>query len=323
MAQVLKDVIWRSWERSSEFLGIKGFLKDDEAKFRLWTGFKVTLIPVIVFFILVIFLWIILTINLSFFEAHGYPKIGELSETYYQYVISTSLDLVPYFLLFLFFLWLFGLYLAEMLLRPFKLIGDYCEKACNDEIAIYDPDFFTDLKLLTSFSEYFFNALENASKQGRLTPLDVPRKFTKIHKPVFESSFFLQQFIMMLVISIVVAFFIYITIVDVHHGMVKLSIEVLKQNKVMTYLFTQQQTLMLTLTWGVLLFHSLLYILLCLHLYSKVSAPAFGIFATMRSFVKGNFDSRVHLIGYSYVRGHTRRLNKYLDKIVRQIPQEP
>jgi hypothetical protein len=64
------------------------------------------------------------------------------------------------------------------------------------------------------------------------------------------------------------------------------------------------------------------YILLGLHLYSKVSGAAFGIFSTMRSFMKGNYSSRVHLVGFAHIREYTRKLNKYLDYIQNNFTKE-
>jgi hypothetical protein len=58
---------------------------------------------------------------------------------------------------------------------------------------------------------------------------------------------------------------------------------------------------------------AIFYIALGFHLYEKVSGAAFGIFSTMRSFMKGNRFSRVHLVGYAYIRDYTRKFNKYLD----------
>ena len=58
---------------------------------------------------------------------------------------------------------------------------------------------------------------------------------------------------------------------------------------------------------------------LTIHLYQKVSGAAFGFFSTMRSFAKGNYNTRVHLIGYTHIRQHGRALNKYLDFIQKKI----
>ncbi len=307
------------WPRVVQFLGFNNFLKDDEAKFRVWTGFKVTAIPFMALLVLWVFLWIFLRVNLAFYEANGFPNSLDLSDAYFEYILSTLGNLTPYLAGFAIGLWLAGLYMAEMLLRPFKLIGDYCEKASNGETVVYDPDFFTDLKLLTRFSEYFFNILENACRNKKLVPFEVPQKFTRIHGPVFETNFFLQFFLMAIVISMVVTGALYVIIADIHQDMVKLSIEYLKHGKGVTYFLAQQQGILNILIVGTLVVHTVFYVILAINLYSKVSVPAFGVFATMRSFLKGNFESRVHLIGYAYIRPQCRKFNKYLDKIVREM----
>ncbi|HAZ14070.1 MAG: hypothetical protein A2X86_14275 [Bdellovibrionales bacterium GWA2_49_15] len=318
-AQKVVEFLKLYWPKISQFFGFKNFLKDDEAKFRLWTGFKVTFIPFMTLFVLWIFLWIFLRINLAFYEVNGFPSSVDLSEAYFAYILSTLSNLTPFLIGFALALWIAGLYMAEVLLRPFKLIGDYCEKVTNGEPAIYDPDFFTDLKLLTRFSEYFFNILENASKNKKLLQFDVPVKFTRIHGPVFETNFFLQFFMMTIVTSMIVAGAIYIIIADIHQDMVKLSIEYLRHSKGVSYFLAQQQDILNILIIGTLIVHTILYITLSVNLYSKVAIPAFGIFATMRSFLKGSLEARVHLIGHPYIRPHCRKFNKYLDKIVRDL----
>ena len=64
-----------------------------------------------------------------------------------------------------------------------------------------------------------------------------------------------------------------------------------------------------------IVFNIFTYLIFFYYLYGKVSIPAFGIFATMRSFISGRYASRVHLIGYPYIRNYTRTLNKYLDDL--------
>ena len=65
------------------------------------------------------------------------------------------------------------------------------------------------------------------------------------------------------------------------------------------------------------------YTMLGFHLYAKVSGAAFAIFSTMRSYMKGNYSSRVHLVGYSYLRDYTRKLNKYLDYVQNYFAKDP
>lgn len=310
-----------NWAKIERFLGLKAFSKDDEAQFRLWTGLKVAIIPLAVLSILFVFLWIILRMNLAFFHANGFPNYVELTDAYYQFLFSTFADVGPSIAILTLILWIIGLYMAQIILRPFRLIGDYCESNTNGIKADYDPDFFTDLKLLSTFSEYFFNIIENSTKNKSLEKYDIPLKYSKIRTPVFESNFFLQFFMMSAIISGIVGVIVYVIVVDVHQELVKLSLDYLKHNKIVSYYFSQQESILFPLIIGSLIVNSTLYIILAINLYSKVSAPAFGIFATMRAFIRGDHDARVHLIGFSYVRNSCRKFNKYLDKIVREITQ--
>lgn len=287
--------------------------REDEFRFRISTTFKITLIPLIAFVVFYLSLLLVLKIYLIFFEAHGYVGFVALKEAYYDFILSALVDLLPYFGLFLIFMTFTGLYISELLLRPFKLIGTYCEKVVNGEDAIYDPGFFTELKLLASFSEYFFNQMENARVHGKLLPMSIMNRYTGIHKPVFERYFFLQYSFFLLITSIWVGIALYRVIIDTYAHIIQLSIDTLKQGTTIQYFFDKQTAVFDSILWFVLIFHILLYTVLAFHLYSKIAPPAFGIFATMRSFLKGNLKSRVHLVGHYFVRPECRKLNKYLD----------
>jgi len=300
-------------------INLKKSFKDEEVKFRLATSLKVTLIPVITFFVLFGVIWLFLKMNLVYFVTRGYDGGVSLSEVYYEYILSTLLGYIPFFIGFIFFLLIAGLYISEMIIRPFKLIGDYAERILEGQEAIYDPEFFVDLKLLTRFSEYFFNILENAKKNGNFSPIEIPKKFQKVHQPVFEGSFFLQFFVLIFITCFFVAIIINLTIIDIYEGLIKLSTEVLTADSQMSYFFSQQYDILELVTIAIFVLYLFLYLSLSWHLYQKVSAPAFGIFATMRSFLKGNYDARVHLLGFYYIRPQSRKFNKYLDLMAKEL----
>ena len=58
---------------------------------------------------------------------------------------------------------------------------------------------------------------------------------------------------------------------------------------------------------------------LVINLYSKVSVPAFGVFATMRGFLRGNIKARVHLLGNYYLRHETKEINKFLSELEKKL----
>ena len=143
----------------------------------------------------------------------------------------------------------------------------------------------------------------------------VPTKFTRIHKPVFESAFFIHFFLILVITSIVVGSAIHITTITIYEELIKLAIELLPNHKSVSNFLSDQMEILSMLSIITLFVHIALYVFLSFNLYSKVAIPAFGIFATMRSFLKGQYSARVHLVGHYYVRKQCRTLNKYLDSI--------
>jgi hypothetical protein len=99
----------------------------------------------------------------------------------------------------------------------------------------------------------------------------------------------------------------------VFHSMLELASKTLTSSKDANRFLNAQDFVMDDLISLTIFLITTLYLGLGMHLYGKVSGAAFGIFSTMRSFMKGDHFSRVHLVGYAHIRDNTRKLNKYLD----------
>jgi len=285
----------------------------DEIRFRLITSGKLSLIPIIALLTLMSLLWLILSINYTFFELSKLASVEVSKDLYFNYLIKSLMELIPYLLVFATFVLCSGIYIGNMFIRPFKQIGVYCRERVKNINAVYDLDFFTDLKLLTSFSEYFFNGIENALKRKKIEGLSIMQKFKKIHSPVFERNFFIHLFLVVGVIVIISGMGIYFICAETYMDLIRLSVGNIQMDKNMRIFFDRQNEIFLTVVWIVICIQSFAYIILCIRLYEYVAVPSFAIFSTMRSFLSGRFDSRVHIIGYKYTRGPFRDFNKYLD----------
>ncbi|MCO4792724.1 MAG: hypothetical protein KC493_03370 [Bacteriovoracaceae bacterium] len=318
MEEKYKAILSGNWAKFSQLKKkLLSTLSDEESRFRLMTTIKICSIPLITFLIMMGYLFVVLRMDLLFFEAHGIDNVSYFKETFYDYVLKNVLDSLPYLGLFFISLIFIGVYIANLFLRPFRLISEYCQRAIEGPNASYDPDFFTDLKILTRFSEYFFNYMENGVREGVVKPTVVPAKYTRIHTPVFEKDFFIQFSFLIVLTSIVVGVGLNLAAVEIHEGLISLAHEILQPSTIVKHYLEQQALLLQEVLVFVTTLHIILYIFLAIHLYGKISAPAFGIFATMRSFIKGNYSSRIHLIGHYYLRPHCRAINKYLDHLVK------
>lgn len=297
----------------------RGFVKDDEARFRLMTSFKITSITLFSFVSLAVAMWMLLYVDLIFFRTQGYPGYDQFTQAFFDAISSNALNTVPHLFIVFIIIIILGLYVGKLLIRPFKIIGDYCEKKVSGEEASYDPDFYSDLKILTNFSEYFFTKVEEAKKNGHWKPSEIPEKFKRIHQPVFEKDFFIQFTMIILMISIGAGIYLYTLMTTVYEKMITLGNQVMPQTYVVRYFLEEQSTIWDSILVIVLVIHVTLYFILAFHLYSRVSGPAFGFFASMRSFLSGRTSARVHLIGFYYVRGYSRCFNKYLDKLENEL----
>lgn len=310
-----------SKETLSNFLiSFKKGLSDEEVRFRLYTTLKIIIIPTIFLLIISSFIAVLLKLDLYYFESNG--LIGTFSaqkNIFYDYFFSELSDYLPYVGLFYIILTFLSLYVSDMLLRPFRAIGEYCEKKTKNEKASYDVDFFADLKLLTQFSDFFFSSIEQSLKAGKMDSVVIPEKYTRIHKPVFEKAFFIQFSALIFISVICTSIALYILGVELHDSMIQLAFKTLKPSKEISHFLRQQSDILSMYIFGGIILHTLLYFYLAFNLYQAVATPAFGVFATMRSFLKGNYSSRVHLIGFTYLRGHCRKLNKYLDYIEQKL----
>lgn len=317
ISQMIKALYLRTVEPVRNRL--KRFQKNDEARFRLFTSLKLTTIPMLSLFVTASFFWLLLNMNLIFFRANEYRGIERFEEIFFDFLSTSLLEQAPYAAILLIFINITAIYISDLLLRPFRLIGDYCEKRNMGEEASYNPDFFTDLRLLSQFAEFFFSYMETAQLNSRLHQVAVPKKYTRIHKPVFESTFFLHYLLYILASLLAVSIALYSFAVGLYEDIIVLANQTLPNSQAINLFLGDQKAIIDQLIWLVLGITSILYIGLASHLYNGVASPAFAIFATMRSFLKGNYSQRVHLIGFPFLRPQTRKLNKYLDWVQKNL----
>lgn len=298
----------------------KSVFKSDESRFILFTAFKVVGVFIGLTLLMAYLMWIVLSINNVFFEANGYFVLQEFRQAYFDYILSTTLNYLVYYFILVIVLFFIGAYLGILLLRPFQIIGEYCLKKTNGENPIYYPDLFSDYKLLTRFSEYFFEYLNQCEKKKELTTSTIPPVFQKIKKPTFEKVFFFHFMLFILMIMIISSLAVIITTSEIQSSILELAMETLKtsSDKSIVYFLRNQSYIFDSFMWVVNSMIIIVYTALGFHLYEKVSGAIFAFFATMRTIMKGNYTSRIHLVGYKHIRPSSRAFNKYLDKVERE-----
>lgn len=294
--------------------------RTQDSRFIIMTGLKVSAISFLVTLLVSYIIWLMMSMNNVFFESNGFFNITELRQAYFDFILTKIIFNAHYFFFFYVILFFMGMYVGWVLLRPFQEIGKYCEEVIEKPHMNYSPDLFSDFKLLTRFGEFFFQYLKDADQREELNSGTIPPQFTKIHGPVFDKVFFFHFSLFILMILITSSLVILFATVEIHEGIVDLAIKTLEANgKSMGYFLRNQIYIFESVQILTVVTLTASYTLLAFNLYSKVSGAVFAFFSTMRSFMKGNFNARVHLIGYGHVREHGRSVNQYLDYISRKL----
>jgi len=293
---------------------VRRLFQSEESRFVLGTAIKFCGMTLLVMGVLGSQVYGRARLNFYFFSSFGDSHMADLRDAYFDYVMSSFVEALPVVLAYVIAVFFLGVWIAKMILRPFKNIGSYCQHALEDPNTHYVVEAFAGHRLLTRFSELFFDSLTEARAQGRLTPRSVPPQFMGVHKPVLDGLFLLHYGLFMLILMITSTIAIMYVVTEIHENTIQLAIRMLKTDPRVTSSFFMAQQGSINEMW--LLAGSLvwtLYGVLAFHLYHQVSGAAFGIFATMRTFMKGNYAARVHLVGYAFLRESTRSLNKYLE----------
>jgi hypothetical protein len=291
---------------------LKNIFKSDETKFIIFTGMKVSGISLGINVFVSFCLLEIMRLNHVFFKANGFPDLGE-DTVFYDYITKEALNNIPILFSFHVFLFFIGTYIGWLILRPFRTIGDYCENVISNPNLIYTVEEFNTYKLLTRFSEFFFEFVREARRKGEITTNSIPPQYSKIHQPVSDRIFMLHFGILLVIVSICTSLFVIENTSEIFNNMIELADKTLSNDKIVSKFLGEQDFVLDDMVNMSISLTAILYIILGFHLYAKVSGAAFGIFSTMRAFMKGNHFSRVHLVGYAHVRDSTRKLNKFLD----------
>lgn len=298
---------------------IKDIIEDDVFIFKFSTAIKFTLVSLLFAVIAIMLTYLLLRIDLILFESMGFSLGTFEEEAYFDFVFQNLWNVLPLIFLVFIIIFISGYYIAIIMMRPFKAIGDHCEERLNEQTRFYQADFFSDLKLLTSFSTFFFSKIDEAKAKGELVPVTIPEDYTKIHKPIWERNFFINYLLLITIFSLLASLGILFLNNELRGQVSYLASSLAKNNLQAKFFLERQAEVESTAVYSLLALHVIVNILFGIHLYYKIASPSFAMFATLRSFLKGSYHNRVHLIGFYYLRNDCRKINKYLDYVQKEL----
>ena len=112
-----------------DFTKIKNFrftklFSSEDSRFVVLTASKVAGVYLSSMLLVSYLMWVVLSMNNVFFEAHGFPELNEFRSAYFDYILANTFENLSYILAFYIILFLLGLYTGRILIRPFDKISD-------------------------------------------------------------------------------------------------------------------------------------------------------------------------------------------------------
>lgn len=296
----------------------KKFVLSEERLFKCLIGLLFVFVSLFCLVSVILLNYIFIRSSAIFLAQHSTEKTQVFFDDLVAFITSGLVDQSWVALIVVIVAFLVGYYLANTMIRPFKLIASYCEKKTNKKTYL-SSDFISNLKLLNQISYFFFGQIDLAYAQGKLKTVEIPERFTKIHGPKFEIGFFINYFLVVIILAFISTSGIIYINSFIQEMVVLLSKKFYIEGGPVNFYLDKQFEIMNLYLYFLVATHILAYLICGYYLYSKVAVPAFAIFATMRSFLKGNYSNRIHLVGHSYLREDCRKINKYLEAIEKEL----
>lgn len=217
---------------------MNGLFESQDTKFTIKTALLITLVPVTMMAMIIYSIWLLLSMNHSYFLANGFPIDSMTLEEFMNYLLQSQMDYLPYLGLFFIAVFFIGIFLAYLILRPFNQLMEICQEikeAKGEKIKIIGLGKQKLLIKLGNFLCLYFDAQKNKKS------IELPPELQKVKGPVMDFVFYFQFFCIMIILTTITVISIYIFTHQLHESIIQAAITILKAPKGMALFLSSQE----------------------------------------------------------------------------------
>ena len=269
---------------------MKGLFASQDSKFAIRTALLVTLVPSLMIALVIYSVWLLISLNFSYFLASGIPLDQQNTDVFMNYLIQTQLDYLPYVGLFFIAVFFIGLFLSHIILRPFNELIEMCHEIKNakgEKIKIVGLE---KSKLLIKLGD-FICSYADARKNQKTIP--IPVELQKIQKPAMDYVFYFQFFCIIVILMFVATSSIYLFANQLHESIIQTAIEVLKAPKGMSTFLASQETVFDLIVLVPSLLGGVLYFIIARLIISKIQGVTYAYVRDVCEVARGNTKRRL------------------------------
>ncbi len=269
---------------------MKGLFSSQDSKFAIRTALLVTLVPALMIALVVYSVWLLISLNFSYFLASGVPLNEENTDVFLNYLIQTQIDYLPYVGVFFILVFFIGLFLSHIILRPFNELILMCNEIKNakgEKIKIVGLE---KSKLLIKLGDFICSYAE--AKKNQKT-IEIPAELQKVHKPVMDYVFYFQFSCIILILMSIAIGSIYLFTNQLHSSIVQTAIEVLRAPKGMSTFLASQEKVFDLIVLVPSILGGVLYFVIARVIISKIQGVTYAYVRDVCEVAKGNTKRRL------------------------------
>lgn len=269
---------------------MKGLFTSQDSKFALRTAFLVTLVPIFMILIIIYSVWLMLSMNFSYFRANGFPLGAQSMQDFTNFLLNAQIDSIPYVGLFLVGVFFIGLFLSHIILRPFHQLVEICHElksARGEKIRIVG---LGKQKLLIKLGNFLSKYAESRRND---TIIQIPPELQKIHAPVMDWVFYFQFFCIIFILMAITASSIYVFTNQLHESIIQAAFTMLKSPKGMSTFLGAQKDVFDLVVLVPCVASFILYCAIARLIISRVQGVTYGYVRDVCDVVKGNTARRL------------------------------
>jgi hypothetical protein len=269
---------------------MKGLFTTQDSKFTIKTALLVTSVPVLMIAMVVYSIWLLLSMNYSYFRASGFPLDNNSLNDFINYVVQSQIEYLPLVGLFIVAVFFIGMFLSYIILRPFAQLSEMCEEIKNakgEKIKIIG---LSKKKVLIKIGDFLCKYAE-ACKNN--TKIEIPDEIQKIKGPVMDVVYYFQFFCIILILNLVTIGSIYIFTEQLQNAIVETAVSTLNAPKGMSVFLSSQNEVFDLIILVPSVVSCLIYIFLSRLIINKVQGVTYAYVRDICDVARGNTKRRL------------------------------
>jgi hypothetical protein len=300
-----------------------GLFSSQDSKYFIKTAFKITLVPLLSFSIIFYSLWNILEMNYSFFVANGFAEGADFKEAFVDKVLININEYFIYFGIIIAGVFMGGLLVAHLALRPFEEIQAFSESLQEDPDLEFEVNKINSKKIIYQGAMAFFDYLKYASMGERVNGDDlIPEKLKKLKSPPTDKIFVMQYIAIVTIIALVTNIVFYMFTTELYQEIVSAGVDLLKGNKVISKFMTLQEGVLFNIYASAMALNVILYLGLSKNIIKAVDGVSYAFCRDFMQILKGDHKKRIFPRFTDPGKEAANACNQYLDMVFAEYDQE-